>query len=380
MPVKESKTALATIFSVTWMGVIGVNIISPALSNIRDGLSISEPEVAMLITAFTFPGIFFAPIMGVIADRWGRKKILVPSLLLFAITGMGCAFVDYQTMLVLRFLQGIGASALVALSSTLIGDLFEGLERVKAIGYNAAVLSVGVVISLLLGGFLGDLDWKLIFLAFSVAIPIGFAVYFISTPEIKSEESIKEYFISTVSFLKNGNLLLYYVSGIAVFIILYGAFLSYFPMLLKDEFNTSSFVASIILASMNFFAASFSLKLEYFVRKLGSIRTIRYGFACYSLSMLCIAVLPFPVLIISTFIMGLGHGLAMPAIQVLILSSAPEEQRGIAMTTFGWALKIGQTMGPVTASLAYLFSMEAVFVVMAIIGALFFLLYFSIKR
>ncbi|MFP3908421.1 MAG: MFS transporter [Archaeoglobaceae archaeon] len=381
MPIKENKSTLATIFSVTWMGVLGVNIISPALANIRDGLLITGPEVAMLITAFTLPGVFFAPVMGVIADRFGRKRVLIPSLFLFAVTGVGCAFVDYQIMLVLRFLQGIGASALVALSSALIGDLFEGLDRVKAIGYNAAALSMGVVFSFVLGGILADIDWRLIFIAFSVAFPIGVSVYFISSPEVVSEESIRSYFFETVSFLKNRTLLLHYASGIAVFIILYGAFISYFPMLLEDDFSIRPFVVSLILASMNAFAALFSTRLDYFVRRLGSIRTIRYGFICYSLSMLCIALLPFPLLLVSTFVLGLGHGMTLPAIQELILSSAPDNHRGIAMTTFGWVMKIGQTLGPVVASLAvYFHSTDAVFMVMAGIAAVLAFFYYSINK
>lgn len=380
MPIKESKTALATIFSITWMGVIGVNIISPALANIRDSLSITKPEAAMLITVFTLPGIFFAPVMGVIADRFGRKKILILSLFLFAVTGVGCAFADYQIMLLLRFLQGIGASALVALSSTLIGDLFEGMDRVRGIGYNAAVLSLGVVFSLMLGGVLADFNWRLIFIAFSIALPVGTSVYFISTPEVNSEESIKKYLIDTVSFLYNRTLILYYASGVAVFVVLYGAFLSYFPMLLEDDFAIGAFLISLILASMNIFAAFFSIKLDYFVWKFGSFGTIRYGFMCYSLSMLCIALLPFPLLLISTFILGLGHGMTLPAIQESILSSAPESHRGIAMATFGWVLKIGQTVGPVIASIALIFSTEAVFLVMTVIGAAFGLSYFLLKN
>ncbi len=379
MPVKESKTTLAIIFSITWMGVLGVNIISPALANIRDGLLITKPEAAMLITAFTLPGVFFAPVMGVIADRFGRKRILIPSLFLFGIAGVASAFVDYEVMLVLRFLQGIGASALVALSSTLIGDFFEGLDRVRAIGYNAAVLSLGVVFSLVLGGVLADFNWRLIFITFSIALPIGVSVYFISTPEVSSQESIGKYFVDTVSFLSNRSLLLHYASGIAVFIILYGAFISYFPMLLKDDFSIRALFVSLILASMNMFAAFFSTRLEYFVRRFGSIKTIRYGFLCYSLSMLCIALLPFPLLLISTLILGLGHGMTLPAIQDLILASAPDNHRGIAMTTFGWVLKIGQTLGPVVASLALLYSTEAVFLTMAGIGAVFGLFYFLLR-
>jgi len=369
---------LYTIFSITLMGVIGVNIISPALPGIRDAFGITNAEVVMLISAFTLPGIFFAPIMGILADRLGRRTVLVPCLFLFGIAGVGCAFADFRMMLFLRFLQGIGGSALVALSSTLIGDIYEGYERAKALGYNASVLSLGIVSFLPLGGLLAHYDWRLPFLAFSVAIPVAIAVAFLPS-EIRSEEPIRVYFSNTIFVLRNRTLLLQFLSAIVVFIILYGAFLGYFPILLKDRYNTDPFIISLFLASMNGFAAFFSSRLEYFIRRMGSIKTIQTGFLCYALSMLFMPYLPLNMLIASTFILGLGHGIVMPTLQSLILSKAPPYYRGIVMSTFGLVMKTGQTAGPVIASVVYLYSFNAVFLVMAGIAGLFLLLYSSIN-
>jgi len=367
---------LYTIFSITLMGVIGVNIISPALPGIRDAFGITNTEVVMLISAFTLPGIFFAPIMGILADRLGRRAVLVPCLFLFGIAGVGCAFSDFRMMLFLRFLQGIGGSALVALSSTLIGDIYEGYERAKALGYNASVLSLGIVSFLPFGGLLAHYDWRLPFLAFSVAIPVAIAVAFLPS-EIRSEEPIRMYFSNTIFVLRNRTLLLQFLSAVVVFIILYGAFLGYFPILLKDRYNTDPFIISLFLASMNGFAAFFSSQLEYFARRMGSIKTIQIGFLCYALSMLFMPFLPLSLLIASTFILGLGHGIVMPTLQSLILSKAPPEYRAIVMSTFGLVMKTGQTAGPVIASIVYLYSFNAVFLVMAGIAGLFSLLYSS---
>jgi MFS family permease len=376
----ETRT-LYTIFSITLMGVIGVSILSPALPGIRNEFGITNAEVVMLISAFTFPGIFFAPVMGMLADRFGRRKILVPCLFLFAIAGVGCAFVDFRAMLLLRFLQGIGGSALIALSATLIGDIYEGIERAKALGYNASVISIGIVSFLPLGGILAHFSWRLPFFTFAVALPIGIAAAFIPSPEVRPQK-IHVYFLNTISLLKNGKLLLEFASGMAVFIILYGAFLGYFPILLEDKYKLDPFLISLLLASMNGFAAVFSSRLGYFVKRFGSIKTIRFGYACYSLSMLIIPFIPLHLLILSTFILGIGHGMVMPAIQNLVLSTAPAKQRAMVMTTFGSVMKTGQTLGPVIASIAYLYSFNAVFLVMAGIAAIFFIVYifFSVEQ
>lgn len=81
---------LRVIFTVTLMVVMSVSSITPAFPKISREFAISETQVGLLITFFTLPGVFLTPFLGVLADRWGRKKILVPSLFLFALAGASC--------------------------------------------------------------------------------------------------------------------------------------------------------------------------------------------------------------------------------------------------------------------------------------------------
>lgn len=71
---------------------MGVASIAPALPKMSDVLDVSNERIGQLITAFTVPGMFLTPFLGVIADRLGRKTILVPSLFIFGIAGTACAF------------------------------------------------------------------------------------------------------------------------------------------------------------------------------------------------------------------------------------------------------------------------------------------------
>lgn len=74
---------LSIIFLTTLMAVLGVASITPAFPSIIKHFNISPTQVTLLITVFTLPGIFLAPVVGILADRIGRKVILLPSLLVF---------------------------------------------------------------------------------------------------------------------------------------------------------------------------------------------------------------------------------------------------------------------------------------------------------
>ena len=81
-------TNLRLLFGVTLMAVMGVAVIAPAFPRIIRELGISSGQVGLLVTIFTLPGIVLTPLLGVMADRVGRKTVLLPSLILFGTAGL----------------------------------------------------------------------------------------------------------------------------------------------------------------------------------------------------------------------------------------------------------------------------------------------------
>ena len=115
------------IFAISLMAVLGVASVTPTFPQIAEALEVPTKNIGLLVTVFTFPTVILGSIIGIVADRFGRKKIVVPSLFLFGIAGTACAFVrDFNLLLFLRFLEGIGAASLLSLGVTLIGDLYTG--------------------------------------------------------------------------------------------------------------------------------------------------------------------------------------------------------------------------------------------------------------
>ena len=136
-------TNLQIIFSISLLAVLGITSVTPAFPTIVEELGISRTSVGLLITAFSVPSIILTHFLGTLADRLGRKRILVPALFLYGVAGGACALSrDFNTLLVLRVLQGIGAAATAPLSWTILGDLYSGKKRIHVMGLNSTLISI----------------------------------------------------------------------------------------------------------------------------------------------------------------------------------------------------------------------------------------------
>ena len=74
-------TNLQIIFGITLTYIMGVSSITPAFPRIVNDLNISAKDVGLLISVFSFPGILLTLFLGIVADRWGRKRIIIPFLM-----------------------------------------------------------------------------------------------------------------------------------------------------------------------------------------------------------------------------------------------------------------------------------------------------------
>jgi len=347
---------LYVIFSVTLTAVLGVSSITPAFPKVMRALDAGPETIGLLITAFTLPGLLLTPLLGVLADRFGRKIVLVPSLLLFALAGTACAFArDFGLLVGLRFIQGMGAAALGSLNVTVIGDLYSGTRRAAALGYNASVLSVGTATYPAIGGALATFAWFYPFALPLLTLPTAFLVLFaLDNPEPENEQSLRDYLAHVVEILRDRRVVGILIASMVTFVLLYGSYLTYFPLLMDAGFGLSSLFIGLILSSMSLTTAITSAQLGRLARRFRPQSMVAVGFGLYGAGLLTMALVPDAwMLLLPAVLFGVGHGLNFPNLQTLLAELAPLEYRGAFFSVNGLALRGGQTAGPLLMGLLY---------------------------
>lgn len=348
---------LRVIFSVTLMAVMSVSSITPAFPKIIREFAISETQVGLLITVFTLPGVFLTPFLGVLADRWGRKKILVPSLFLFALAGGSCALAPtFNILLILRVVQGIGGAALGSLATTLVGDLWEGRERAAAMGLNASVLSIGTAAYPAVGGVLAAIAWNVPFLLPLMALPVGFIVLLgLDNPEPENVGSIRDYLTGAVGYLWDIRVVGLFAAGIILFIILFGTYLTYFTLLLDQEFGAPSQVIGLMMSVMSLTTALVSSQMGRINRRLSAGTIIKVSFLIYAVGLIGMPLASsLWTMAIPIMIFGVGQGANIPTIQTAVAGFAPLHYRGAFMSITSMIIRLGQTLGPPVMALVYI--------------------------
>ncbi len=340
------------------MAVMGVSSITPAFPEISSALNITSIQTGYLISVFTLPGIFLSPVLGVLADKMGRKTVLIPALLLFGAAGFTCFFIrDFHLLLFFRFLQGAGAASIGSLNVTLIGDLFTGNQRSTAMGYNASVLSIGTAMFPAIGGLFAGIAWYYPFVLPVIAIPIGItAMMFLDAPAKEKLPNLRQYLRQAILKMKNIKVVTVFLTSILFFLIIYGAFLTYFPFLMKNRFDSSPFLIGIVMSGASLFSAITSSQLGKMMKRFKNRTLILFSFLLY---IIALSIVPFVqnvcILFIPAFILGMANGICMPLMQTILSWLAPQQYRAIFMSVNGMILRIGQTLGPLYTGLFYVF-------------------------
>ena len=353
-PLRDHR--LYIVFGITLMGVMGVSSIAPAFPDIARALELSSRQVGLLLTVFTVPGIFLAPVLGFLSDRFGRKRIVVPALLLFGAAGVTCGFTQsFPLLLVLRFFQGVGAASLTSLSVTLLGDMYEGDAREAAVGYNASALSIGTASYPLVGGALAAIGWQYPFLLSAVAFPIALLVATkLETPRPHSSGTVLSRIRAVIENAWRTGIGTLSVVAILVFIVLYGAYLAYMPFLLADRFGLPSPLIGAIMSTASIATALTASRHGVIAQRLSGRAILTIAFGVYVAALVTIPFMPRWWLVpAGTLLYGVAQGLTIPTVQSQIASRAPMELRGATMAVNAMAIRIGQTIGPLLSGIAY---------------------------
>lgn len=298
--------------------------------------------------------MFLAPVIGVLADRFGRKPVLLPCLVAFGIGATAGALApNFGALLAARLLQGIGGAGLINLAVVLIGDHWSGPERTRLIGRNSAVLTAALAVLPSIAGFLAEVaSWRWSIALGTVAFPVALVGWRRLPDHRPSQRRTLERQLRDAAVLIRQPIMVFVLmAGFVLFTVIFGVFLTALPVHLEDRFGLGPGPRGLVLSTFAVGATLVSFNLGR-IRSVVPLRLLLTGSSFFiALSALGIAVAPsLALVVVAVLVYGFGDGSVIPALQDVATSVPPPEQRASVMAVWVSAIRSGQTVGPLGAA------------------------------
>ena len=356
---KAARVPLPQGFTTIWITValdlVGFGIVVPILGRYAERYGASGLEVGLLFASFSLAQLVFAPLLGRLSDRIGRKPVIMISLLGTAVgsfvTGAAGAL---WVLFVGRILDG-ASGASVAVAQGAVTDLAPPSERPRLLGLLGAAFGVGFVVGPALGG-LASLGGEHIpfYVAGTVAL-VNAAVAWRRLPETRPADVRR----AAREAAKNDTGAKVRLWGLAVAgftaIVAFSGFEATFSLLAGDRFRlTEAGVAAIFVGVGVVLVAVQGGLIRPINAKIGTQRSLQVGLVLNSAGLVVLAFAEtWPLLIVALALLTVGQGLVTPNLSSLVSGRVPDHRRGEALGFQQGVNAFGRVAGPALAGVLY---------------------------
>ncbi len=395
---------MAAMMIATFLAAIEGTIVSTAMPAIVGDLR-GLPLMNWVFSVYFLLSAVTVPIFGKLADLYGRKKIFITGTFIFLIGSALCGLSQTMAQLIVfRIIQGIGAGALLPVTSTIVADIYPYEQRAKMLGFISLVWGISGVLGPVVGGFFVDqLTWHWIFF---INIPFGLitvimVVLFFKENIEKSPKKIDVFgaltfavgmFLFLYAFQRGGEshewlspiMLILFVAAL-LFLALFlwietkveeplipfslfrlrtvsvanaTAFMAtiilighsvYMPMWIQGVLGYSATVSGLAVSPMSILWTVGSFLSGKLLLKKGMRLTIIVGLGFLFIGSLLLSMITaetplFALPFISAFL-GIAFGLVITTTTVSVQSAVGWSLRGVATATNAFSRNLGQTMG-----------------------------------
>ncbi len=355
----HSVMTIFAIGSIPLILVLGNSMLIPVLPKMKQELEISQFQVSLTISLFSIAAAVSIPILGYLSDRFSRKAIIIPALILYGggglLAGSASAWFSnaYVWIMIGRVMQGIGAAGTAPIAMALTGDLFDGAKESKVLGIVEASNGLGKVVSPIIGSLLALLIWYLVFFAFPIFcfVSLLLTAIFVKEKKKKAEPmKLGDYAKGLLSvFKKEGRwLVTAYLAGAICLFTLFGI-LFYLSDILEKDYDMKGVVKGLILAIPLLFMTTTSYLTGSKIKKKMQLmkNLIVLGLIFMTISFAALVFLKKLIPFIAVLaISSVGTGLALPCINSFITGSVGKEKRGFVTSLYGSVRFLGVAAGP----------------------------------
>jgi len=331
--------------------VLAAIMISPALPGMAEAFKDTADADFLVRLILTMPALFVAigsPFIGGLLDRWGRKPVLIVSLIVFVLAGSAGFFLDsLRVILVSRALLGLAVAGIMSGFMTLIIDYFEGDALNRFLGLNGASVCLGGIVGLVASGFLADIGWRYPFLIHLVGLFILLGVVFFIDEPVKSKEKALQQ--PSNSHLPLKKLVPVYVTAFMC-TLLFFIFPAQLPFYLMDGNDINSSQVGMALALPTVVGLIFALLYKRVSDHCSFKAVAAIIFMSYAINHLIVSFsADYSIVIMGLMFGGVGMGLLSPNNSSWLASLTPVAVRGRAVGLLTSCVFLGQFFSPIVA-------------------------------
>ncbi|MDT0125426.1 MFS transporter [Paenibacillus sp. RRE4] len=389
----RNRGALLLLMFNIFLVFMGIGLVVPIMPAYMNLLHITGFTMGLLFAAFSFTQFLFSPAAGRWSDQWGRKKIIVFGMLIFAVSEFMFGAVNAPYLLfAARMLGGIGAAMIFPAIMAYTADITTEEERGKGMGLINAAITTGFIIGPGIGGYIAEFGIRVPFYAAGVAGLLAAIITLIILPE--SERSASEQTTpetsgakvkapGMVSQLINSYREPYFFSLIIVFVMAFGLanYETVFSLFVDHKFGFTTKDIAFIITFGSIAGAVVQVSLiGWLLNTFGEKKVITVCLLFVSVFvLLTLFVHTYWLIVVVTFIVFLGMDILRPAISTQ-MSKLAEEQQGFVAGLNSAYTSLGNIAGPIVAGALFDVNINYPYVSAAVVLGICFLLSLRVLR
>lgn len=345
-----------------FIAYVGIGLVVPVMPSFAHELNLSGEVVGYLISAFAFAQLLASPITGVWVDTFGRKKMIVFGLFLFAFSELMFGLGNQVWILFLsRVLGGISDAFIMPAVISYIADRTSLEDRARVLGYQAAAISGGFIIGPGLGGFIAELGIRapFFFAAGFAGIAAVISLFVLEeslTKEQMAKNKAQKVSVSFIGEIKKSFRSIYFVPLLIVFVLSFGlaAYEMMFSLFVDAKFGfTAKDIAVIITVGSVFGVVAQIAFFEKLVDKFGEKNMIQTTLVTAALFIFATVFINsyWGIMVVSSIVF-FACDLLRPAVTTLLSKMADEDQGFVAGMNSTYT-SLGIIVGPAVGGILF---------------------------
>ena len=337
---------LATLALSGFVTSFGAHVVATNLPTYAETVGAGAFTIGLLIAVYDFAELFAKPAAGIVADRRGMKPVLLIGLAVFIVGSLLFLIINPRLLLLVRFVQGLGAAALSTVSISLVARYFE-TDRGRALGVYNAIKGGGYVIAPAAGGFLANrYGFAAIFtVSASLALVALLASVFLPNDSVSQLEDDEEPSLRASLLIFRDPLLMPIYAVIVINMFLVGILFGFLPVYMHgigySAMQSGTVVSAATAAYLLIQPVAGVLADRYAMRA-----TVLLGLLIAALSILAITFTSGWLLIVIVIVAGIGIGTVWTNSDALVSASASRSQLGASIGAAQSFKEFGDMVGP----------------------------------